>query len=217
MIPDTAMIFAAGFGTRMGDLTQDTPKPMLPVNGRPMIDHSIDLLRAAGIQRIVANTHYLPEALTAHLKTRDVQPVHETDILDTGGGLKAAQPLLGYGPVITMNPDAVWTGPNPVNRLLETWTPDMSGLLMLTDAGKSDDDFSLEQGQIRRKGPFRYTGLQVIRTDLLRDMNCSVFSLNAYWDRLLSSHVLHGTLFPGTWTDIGTKEALRAVNEAPPL
>lgn len=216
MIPDTAMIFAAGFGTRMGDLTQDTPKPMLPLHGRPMIDHCIDLLRAAGVQRVVANTHYLPEALTTHLKRRNVQRVHETDILDTGGGLKAALPLLGDGPVITMNPDAVWTGPNPVSRLLETWTPDMSGLLMLTDARKSDDDFTLEQGQIRREGPFRYTGLQVIRTDRLRDMTHSVFSLNAYWDLLLSSDGLHGMLFPGTWTDIGTKEALRAVNEAPP-
>lgn len=206
------MIFAAGFGTRMGPLTRDTPKPLLPVDGRPMIDHCIDLLRDAGVENIVANTHYLPEQLEAHLKTRGVAPIREDEILETGGGLKAALPLLGAEPVITMNPDALWFGQNPVKALLSAWTPDMTGLLMLAETGGEDADFSLEHGRIQRKGSLRYTGLQIIRTERLKDIPDTVFSLNKYWDLILETEGLHGVRFDGRWIDIGTQDALRAAN-----
>ena len=115
MTPKAAMIFAAGFGTRMGALTRTIPKPMVPLGGRPMIAHAIDLLRDAGIEKIIANTHYLPDQIEPYLKDQGVKVLRETpDILDTGGGLRAALPLLGADPVVTINPDALWLGPNPI-------------------------------------------------------------------------------------------------------
>lgn len=214
MKPDTAMIFAAGFGTRMGELTKDTPKPMLPLRGRPMIDHGIDLLRQAGVTRLFANTHHLADVIEPHLRARNVTPIHENPILETGGGLLAALPQLASDPVITMNPDALWSGANPVAELLARWSDDMTGLLMLTPAENAD--FSLEQGQIARNGAYRYTGLQVLRTDRLAEISDPAFSLNAYWDLLLASGPLHGVVYSGTWTDIGTAEALaKAERQAP--
>lgn len=208
-----AMIFAAGFGTRMGALTRDTPKPMLPLAGRPMVDHALNLLRDAGIAEIVANTHYLPDRITPHLMAQDVTVLHEDPILETGGGLRAALPALGAEPVITLNPDSAWKGPNPVELLCEAWRDDMQALLMLVDVDKAlgtapPGDFSLEHGRIRRKGPFRYTGLQLLRTDRLQEIPGEAFSLNAYWDLLAEDAPLHGIEYPGTWCDIGHPQGL---------
>jgi len=208
----TAFVFAAGFGTRMGSLTRKTPKPLLDLHGRPMIDHCLELLIGAGVERLYANTHYLPEQLEEHLAKKGVTTLREVEILETGGGLKAALSTIGTDPVITMNPDVLWRGSNPVDSLLAAWRSDMRGLLMLTDAGRQDDDFSLEHRRIQRKGPLRYTGLQIIRTDLLKDIPKTKFSLNEYWDLLLATGDLHGTVYDGKWVDIGTEEALAAAN-----
>lgn len=213
---NAAMIFAAGFGTRMGELTRSTPKPMLPLAGRPMIDHAIDLVRNAGIVRVVANTHYLADQIEPHLVQRDVVAVRETpEILETGGGLKAALPHLGADPVVTLNPDAAWTGSNPISTLLNAWRPEMSALLLLiplTNAltDRSDGDFSLENGELRRKGSFLYTGAQIIRTDCLAEIAEESFSLNLYWDLLSRTGPIHGVLHQGGWCDIGHPEGLTA-------
>ncbi len=214
MIPKAAMIFAAGFGTRMGELTRETPKPMLEIGGRPMVDHAVGLLRDAGVQRLVANTHYLPDKIEPHLRDLGVATLYEEPILETGGGLRAARGELDCNPVITMNPDAIWQGPNPVQYLAEAWSPDMTALLMLarTD-GTRAGDFSLEHGKIQRNGPFIYTGLQIIRTDRLDDIEAQIFSLNLYWDHLLKSGSIHGVVYPGDWTDIGTRGALEVANQ----
>lgn len=211
-----AIIFAAGFGTRMGALTQSLPKPMVPLADRPMIDHSIDLLREAGVERIVANTHYLRSKIEPHLQARqiDVSP-EKPDILDTGGGLKAALPKLESDIVLTMNPDAAWSGANPVKALFDAWQPEMSALLMLVPLSNATSvretgDFSLEQGEIRRRGPYLYAGAQVIRTERLKDIDDRAFSLNAYWDLLAETGPLHGIIYDGTWCDIGTAEGLSA-------
>jgi len=210
----SAMIFGAGFGTRMGALTSDTPKPLIPIAGRPMIDHTIDLLRDAGISNIVANAHYFSDQMSAHLNARDVVVSLENDqILDTGGGLKAALPLLGDGPVITINPDAIWLGPNPVTDLLSAWNPLMRALLLLVPnerayGTKSSGDFSVKKGKITRKGPFIYGGAQVIETNQLHEFQTDVFSLNAYWDHLGNSNDLNGTPYSGDWCDIGTPDGL---------
>ncbi len=208
----SAMIFAAGFGTRMGDLTKTTPKPMLPVAGRPLIDHSIKHLRAAGVTKIVANTHYLADRISPHLMALDVVVSHENTILETGGGLRAAQPLLGDSPVITMNPDVAWKGGNPVTELLKHWKDDMRALLMLTP-GHEKDDFSLEHGEIRRTGPFRYTGLQMLRTDWLPNIQDAAFSLNVYWNLLAETGPIHGCVFSGEWCDVGTPDGLAVAEQ----
>ena len=213
MIPKAAMIFAAGFGTRMGELTRNTPKPMLSIGGRPMIDHAAGLLREAGVERLVANTHYLPEKLEPHLDDLGIVALREDPILETGGGLRAARTTLDCDPVITVNPDTIWEGANPALVLAEAWSPEMSALLMLVPTESArPGDFSLEHGRIRRKGPFLYSGLQIIRTDRLDEIAGEVFSLNRYWDHLMKSGPIHGVVYPGRWTDIGTHEALEKVN-----
>ncbi len=208
----SAMIFAAGFGTRMGDLTKTTPKPMLPLAGRPLIDYSINHLNEAGISKIIANTHHLADRITPHLTASNVLISHEDDILETGGGLRAALPLLGDSPVITMNPDVAWKGANPVTELLKHWKDEMRALLMLTP-GNELDDFSLEHGEIRRSGPYRYTGLQVLRTDKLTEIQDTAFSLNAYWDLLAETGPIHGCVYSGEWCDVGTPDGLVAAEK----
>ena len=211
------MIFAAGFGTRMGDLTRATPKPMIPLGGRPMIDHALDLARDAGIARIVANAHYLADQIEAHLAPRGVTVVTEAPrILETGGGLLNARAALGAGPVFTLNPDAAWIGPNPLGLLARAWRPEeMDALLVCVPPegvrGRSGPgDFGLDAtGRITRGGPFVYGGAQILRTDGLSDLGETAFSLNLAWDRMARAGRLFGAVYPGTWCDIGTPEGLR--------
>lgn len=208
------MIFAAGFGTRMGALTKTLPKPMVALAGRPMIDHAIDLVSDAGVDRIVANTHYLRERIEPHLRSRKVHISSEQpDILDTGGGLKAALPLLGNDIVITLNPDAAWLGANPIKQLIAAWRSDMQALLMVVPLTKAltnreTGDFSLEHGEIQRQGAFLYTGAQIIRTTDIHRINSSAFSLNRYWDLLSENAPLNGIAYDGRWADIGTPDGL---------
>ena len=118
------LIFAAGFGTRMGALTRDRPKPLIAVAGRALIDHALELARGIGADPVVANAHYKAAMLAAHLGPLGVLVSEERgEILDTGGGLKAAMPLLGSDTVVTLNSDAVWAGGNPLAQLVEAWNP----------------------------------------------------------------------------------------------
>ena len=131
-MPDALMLFAAGFGTRMGALTADRPKPLVEVAGKPLIDHALDLAEGVGPLRRVANAHYRADQLAAHLDGRDVAlSREEPEILDTGGGLRAALPLLGPDPVFALNTDAVWSGPNPLRLLAEAWDPERMDALLL--------------------------------------------------------------------------------------
>lgn len=203
----------------MGALTTDTPKPLVPLAGRPMIDYTIDLLRNAGITRIVANAHYLSDQMATHLERQDVIVSVEVDrILDTGGGLRAALPFLDGNPVITINPDALWVGINPIQCLLSAWKDHMRALLLLVPNERAfgtsnSGDFCLENGAIRRNGPHLYGGAQVIRTNELRHFEADVFSLNTYWDHLAEVGELHGAVYPDAWCDIGSPEGLATAEE----
>lgn len=201
------MIFAAGFGTRMGALTATTPKPLIPVSGRPLIDHALDL--AKGL-RVVANTHYLPEQLQAHLAPKGVALSHEPRILETGGGLRAALPLLGEGPVFTLNSDAVWTGPNPLHALADAWNPTrMDALLMLIPRENAhghvgQGDFLPDaQGRLTRGPGLIYSGAQIVKTELLHEIEDEVFSLNILWNRMIDTGRLYGIAHTGSWCDVG--------------
>lgn len=213
MMPSGLMLFAAGFGTRMGALTADRPKPMIAVAGRPLIDHALD--HAAGVVPgpMVANLHYRPEQLEQHLAGTGVQTLRETpEILETGGGLRNALPLLGRDPVWTMNSDAVWAGPNPLALLRDHWQDGMEALLLCIDparavghAGKGD----FLPGPPAARGPgLIYTGAQIIRTDTLADIPDRVFSLNLLWNRMLSRGTLHILPYPGEWCDVGRPEGI---------
>ncbi|MEX3316155.1 nucleotidyltransferase family protein [Sulfitobacter sp. PS-8MA] len=209
--PDAIMMFAAGFGTRMKHLTQTQPKPMVPLAGRPLIDHALDLARGIAPRRIVANLHYLPDQLEAHLRPQGVATVREMpDILDTGGGLRNALPLLGEGPVFTMNSDAIWAGPNPLTLLRAAWEPrQMDALLMTVPLGQTlghegKGDFALgPEGHLTRGPGNVYGGVQIIKTDLLAEIEEERFSLNILWDMMLQRERLFGMAYPGRWCDVG--------------
>ncbi|WP_324752899.1 nucleotidyltransferase family protein [Roseovarius sp. Pro17] len=208
--PDALMLFAAGFGTRMGALTQDRPKPLIEVAGRALLDHALDIATGADVPRIVVNTHYMAEQIAAHLAGRSVAVSHETpDILDTGGGLRAALPLLGASPVFTMNTDAVWRGPNPLKLLAEAWSEDVDALLLCLPPAQAighigKGDFVLDASGCATRGQgLVYTGAQIIRTEALKDMPEGAFSLNVVWDKLLKKGRLFGTTYPGKWCDVG--------------
>ena len=128
------MLFAAGRGTRMGSLTANRPKPLIPVAGRALIDHALDLVKEAGPACTVVNLHYRAEMLRQHLSGEDLLFSEEAELLETGGGLRHALPLLGTDPVFTLNSDAIWSGPNPLKLLQEHWDPDrMDGLMLCLD------------------------------------------------------------------------------------
>ncbi len=214
--PHALMLFAAGFGTRMKHLTKTQPKPMIKVAGKPLIDHAIDLGRDAGCAPIVANLHYLPDVLEAHLAPQSVQTVTELpDILETGGGLRNALPVLGAKPVFTSNTDAVWAGPNPLRLLADAWRPEVMDALLMTvpldhavgHGGGGDFDLDAN-GALTRGGAMIYGGVQIIKTDGLADIDLAKFSLNLLWDRMLQDGRLHGLTYPGRWCDVGHPEGI---------
>ncbi|MEX0311582.1 MAG: nucleotidyltransferase family protein [Tateyamaria sp.] len=209
--PPAIMVFAAGFGTRMKHLTKDRPKPLIPVAGQTLIDHTLALAEDVKPAKIVVNLHYLPDQMQAHLANRDVTTIVETpDILDTGGGLRNALPVLGPDPVITMNSDAIWAGANPLNHLLAKWDPaSMDALLMCVPRSRVHGrvmagDFDIDRdGQLRRGGSYVYGGIQVLKTDRLEKVTDTVFSLNVIWDQMAKDRRLFGCEYAGHWCDVG--------------
>ncbi len=223
------MIFAAGLGTRMGALTRDRPKPLIEVGGRALIDQALDLVRDAGIARIVVNSHAHAAMLEAHLARVAPHALisHEPERLETGGGLRAALPLLGPGPVTTLNADMVWRGPNPLAALASAWDPSrMGALLALVPLGEArghagHGDFEIgDTGRLTRRGAaarasFVFAGAQIIDPATLDGMPSGAFSLNLVWDRLLAEDRLFGVVWHGVWVDVGRPEGI-ALAEAEP-
>jgi len=220
---DAIMIFAAGFGTRLAPLTTHTPKPLVPVFGRAMIDWALDLADDAEISRKIVNAHYLHPQISDHLAPRgDVTVVIEDDvILDTGGGLKNALPVVGEDPIFTLNPDAVWAGQNPLRLLANRWrADDMDALLALVPLDRAaghtgrgdfqmDADGRLRRFDGRRGVPFVYTSAQILRTDGLDAIKAQVFSMNVLWDRMIAERRLFGVVYPDEWVDVGSVYGLR--------
>lgn len=210
------MLFAAGFGTRMKHLTADRPKPMVEIAGRPLIDHALALADEISPPTVVANLHYLPDMLSEHLSPLGVKTIVEApDILETGGGLRNALPVLGNGPVITMNTDAIWRGPNPLKLLLDAWEPDRMDALLVgipPDSALEHDsvgDFTLaSNGTLSRGAGLVYGGVQIIKTDLLAKFTETAFSLNLVWDKMLEKGTLHGIRYTGLWCDVGHPEGI---------
>lgn len=206
------MIFGAGLGTRMGALTKDRPKPLIEVAGRPLIEYALALARDAEIGRIVVNVHAHPNMMRDWLASEapDVLISYEADLLETGGGLKRALPLLGDGPVLTLNSDMVWTGRNPLTRLISVWDAErMDGLLCLvpradapSHAGAGDFELS-KDGRIPQRGAsFVYAGAGIIQPHTLDGFE-GRFSLNPVWDRIVAAGRLQGVIHGGPWVDVG--------------
>ena len=221
------MVLAAGFGERMRPLTLRMPKPLVPLAGRPLLDHVLDRLAAAGVTTAVVNVHYLPEQLEAHLASRNGKPPETlvSDergvLLDTGGGAKKALPLLGRGPFFIHNADSVWSeGATPaLTRLLRKWNPaTMDCLLLLAPTATSigyaaKGDFSMApDGRLARRGnevvPFAFAGVSLCDERLFKDTPEGRFSLNLLWDRALANGKLYGVRLDGRWMHVGTPDAL---------
>jgi MurNAc alpha-1-phosphate uridylyltransferase len=222
MTTPAAMIFAAGFGTRMGALTRATPKPLLKVGGQTLLDLTLDRARRAGAAQIVVNTHYHADQIARHLDgMADVSVSHEPDILETGGGLRAALPLLGGGPVMTLNADAVFPAKaDPLARLLAAWQSEQMGALLLLTRREvalghtgPGDFFMDETGRLTRRGsaaeaPYVYTGCQIMHPAPLRSVTETAFSLNLVWNDLLAEGRLLGVVHDGPWVDAGSPDGL---------
>lgn len=219
-VPKALMLFAAGFGTRMGALTADRPKPLIPVAGRALLDHALALADQAGGLRTVVNLHYRGEQIADHLAHRpDIALSWErARILETGGGLRAASNLLGPGPVFTLNSDAVWTGPNPLITLRQAWKPaQMGALLLLAPVDRAHGhtgtgDFLLApDGRISRAGGapgLVYLGAQIIDPEGLQAFEDEVFSVNLLWDRMIGDGRAFGVVHPGGWCDVGSPKGI---------
>lgn len=219
MRPFPLMLFAAGFGNRMGVLTADRPKPLISVAGMPLIDHALTLATDANVNKIVVNLHYCGQQIVDHLQGRPIEFSWEKDtILETGGGLRAALPLLGGGPVLTLNSDAVWTNHSALAQLLGAWDGDkMDALVLLLPveqaighAGTSDFLLTLD-GKIARANGAQglvYLGAQIIRTDLLTAIDAPVFSLNLIWDQMIDAGRAYGLIYRGGWCDVGSPSGI---------
>lgn len=226
-VPHIAMVLAAGLGTRLRPLTDHTPKPLIPIAGRTLLDRCLDRLVEAGVRRAVVNVHWLGDQIRAHLKARrDIEIVisDESDLLlETGGGIARALPLLGTAPFFSVNADLIWRddgSDTALRRLAATFDPAaMDGLLLLQPRTRATGhggpgDFSLgTDGRLARRGsnataPYVYTGVQIVSPALFRDAPGGAFSLNILYDRAIAAGRLHGLVHYGQWMDVGTHEGL---------
>ncbi|MEN8891569.1 nucleotidyltransferase family protein [Planktotalea arctica] len=215
--PDAIMLFAAGFGTRMRHLTADRPKPLVKVAGHTLLDHALAQTDGVALTRKVVNSHYFPDQIKAHLANRpDVTVIHEGgEILETGGGLKNALPVLENSPVFTMNTDAVWQGENPLQALLDAWEPNKMDALLLcvpkenAIAHMGTGDFTITDDGRLNYGPGDiYSGAQIVQTDRLHEISETSFSLKQLWAKLLDSKRMYGLRYTGKWCDVGSPEGV---------
>ena len=232
--PTTAMVLAAGLGTRMRPLTDDRPKALVEVAGRPLIDHVLDRLAEAGVARAVVNVHWFADRLESHLAARGRGPEivisdERAELLETGGGLKKAIPLLGSAPVFVANIDSVWTDRTgtpggALNQLARLWNPSImdAALLLARREGsigfEGDGDFFLaedapgEGGRLTFRGdapeaPFAYMGVHICRPDYVADGPEGPFSLSGFWRRSAAAGRLSGCVLDGDWMHVGDPQA----------
>ena len=224
-VPKRAMILAAGKGLRMRPITDKTPKPMIKLDGRPLIEHSLDRLEDVGVTDVIINTHHLADKITRHLRSRTSPALDfsfEEELLEPGGGVTKALPFLGPDPFIVVNGDAFWLdGPtNALERLAAEWRDDdMDGLLMLhsTVVAYGYDgfgDFYCEaDGRLTRRPegeivPWLFAGIQILHPRILDGAPDGAFSLNWAYNRALENDRLFGVVHDGEWFHIGTPDGL---------
>ena len=224
---DTAIVLSAGLGTRMASPGNARPKPLVELGGKALIDHVLDRLVDAGIERVVVNVHHKADLIERHLQARRAPAIEISDeraiLLDTGGGVKKALPGLGAGPFLIHNADSVWiegVGAN-LARLAEAWADErMDCLLLLALASTSHGyqgrgDFALESdGKIRRRKaeqelvPFAFTGVSIAHPRLFDMSPDGPFSLNLVWSRAIAAGRAYGVRMDGVWMHVGTPDAL---------
>lgn len=222
--PTRAMVLAAGLGTRMRPLTDDRPKALVEVGGRALIDHVLDRLAAAGVAEAVVNVHWFADRLEGHLAGRTAPRIlisdERAELLETGGGLKKARPLLGEAPVFVANIDSVWIDRgDALGDLIRLWDPDRmdAALLLARREGAigfegAGDLFLDGDGRLTFRGdapsaPYAYMGVHITRPQVVDDGPEGPFSLSRVWRRLADQGRLFGTVLDGDWMHVGDPEA----------
>ena len=230
--PHKAMVLAAGLGLRMRPLTDTMPKPLVPVAGRPLLDHVLDRLAAAGVTEAVVNVHYLPDQIIDHVATRPQPHVTISDerdeVLGTGGGVVKALPLLGAEPFFHVNSDTMWIEgvQSNLTRLADAFDPEkMDILLLMAPTAHSigyhgQGDYSmLPDGSLRRRRenqvvPFVYAGAAIISPAIFEGAPQGEFSLTKMFDKAGEQDRLFGLRLDGVWMHVGTPDAVAAAEEA---
>jgi MurNAc alpha-1-phosphate uridylyltransferase len=228
-IPEQAFILAAGKGTRMRPVTDAIPKPMVRVAGKPIIDYALDKLAAIGVKRVIVNLHYLGDVLEEHLAGRKAPEIilsKEEEILETGGGVKNALPLMQNEPLFLINGDALWSdggGENTLLRLAKEFEPDRMDMLLLLQkledmcAGQASGDYDLlDNGRTVRprdkSGSLMFTGIRIVSPDALVNLPDGAFSFLEAMDRSEKNGRLYGLVNEGRWYHISTPQDLEEMN-----
>jgi len=227
----TAMVLAAGLGTRMRPLTDKVPKPLVPLAGKPLLDHVLDRLALAGVGRAVVNVHYMAEQVETHLAARAVPEIMISDernvLLDTGGGVANALAMLGDSSFFIHNSDSVWIeGAQPcLEQMARKWNPDIMDTLLLlapceTTLGyEGRGDFDMDAGGLVRRPssgeevPFVFTGVSIAHQRFFENAPEGKFSLNVLWDEAIASGRAYGLRHEGIWMHVGTPQAVHEAEE----
>lgn len=230
-LPAKAMVFAAGLGTRMRPLSERRPKPLIPVAGKPLIDHTLDRLASAGVKTAIVNVHYLADEIEAHLAGRKTPRIlisnEREKLLDQGGGIAKVLPLMGAEPFFLANTDAFWVeGPTDNLRdLAAFFDPDRMDFLLLLaavsdstgiEAGTLGDFDMAPDGRLTRRrereiAPFIYTGTAIVRSGLFDHDTRAVFPLAPYFFEAAMKGRLFGQRLDGQWFHVGTPQAIEEV------
>jgi MurNAc alpha-1-phosphate uridylyltransferase len=215
----TAMLLAAGRGERLRPLTEHTPKPLLPVRGQPLLQHQLGWLAAAGITDVVINLHHLGEQIVAFCGDGadfglKIDYSRETQLLETGGGIRQALPMLGSQPFLILNGDIFTTFRLSALQDLPAWA-DIHLLLTPTPAYRNNGDFEMADGRITsRGGSYVYCGIAILRPSLFSNIEPGVFSLRELYFDTVAVGRASAQIWDGYWIDIGGPEQLAAVNAA---
>ena len=230
-LSDTAMVLAAGKGTRMRDLASERPKPLIKVKDTPLIDGVLDRVSAAGIKKVVVNVHHFAGMLRDHLVSRQEPEIAISDesdqLLDTGGGVARALEHFNGRPFFVLNADVLWLDgrANTLSRLAQRWSDEeMDALLLMCFTvnaigyeGLGDfmmaDDGRLSRREEQCVAPFAFSGIQVLHPRLFDAVPDGVFSLNRLWDKAESKGRLFGLIHEGAWMHVGTPEGVSAAED----
>ncbi|SEC83168.1 MurNAc alpha-1-phosphate uridylyltransferase [Beijerinckia sp. 28-YEA-48] len=231
-MPHTAMVFAAGLGTRMRPITDKLPKPLVEVRGKPLIDHMLDRFAEAGVEKAVVNVHYMADDIERHLKGRTAPQIVISDerakLLDQGGGIVKALPELGTEPFFISNTDSLWVegAKSNIDKLAEHWDPEKMDVLLLVAATASSigvdwagDFHMLPDGRLVRRderevSAFAYAGLGIMKPELFAGETRDVFRLAPIFFAAAEAGRLYGARLEGMWLHVGTPEAIGEAEQA---
>jgi MurNAc alpha-1-phosphate uridylyltransferase len=231
-VPKTAMVFAAGLGMRMRPITETLPKPLVRIRGRTLMDHCLDRLAESGVERAIVNVHWLADQIETHLARRRAPKIIISDerskLLDQGGGIKRALPMIGADPFLIFNTDAFWIeGPRSnLARLARTFDPEAMDILLLVAAGAGavgvdwPGDFAMRHdGQLqprepRHVAPFVYTGVGIVKPELFESEMAEVFRLAPYFHAAAAKGRLYGVRLDGLWVHVGRPETIAEAERA---